>query len=463
MSKNRSSTAAPAPAGVRCAVYTRKSTLEGLEQEFNSLDAQRAAAEAYIASQQAEGWICLPEHYDDGGCTGANTDRPALKRLLEAIHAGQIDIVVVYKVDRLSRSLLDFATMMATFEEQQVAFVSVTQQFNTATSVGRLILNVLLSFAQFEREIIVERTRDKVAATRRQGRWAGGRPLLGYDLAPEGGALVVNAVEAARVRAIFTLYLERQALAAVVQELARRRWRQKRWRTRTGAIRGGQPFTKVSLARLLRNVAYIGQVRYQGEVHAGAHPGLIDPAVWQRVQELLARPRGNGTSGPAGVGAVLQGRLRCQPCGGAMVPSITIRPGGKRYRYYVCSKAQKRGWQTCPSKALAAAAIEQVVREQIGHLSRDPALLRQALAEASATERSLAPQPAAEADVTALVTALAAGWAALPAQAQAALLPRLLRRVDYDGASGHVSISVHPPALQALAREWIGRNPEARP
>ena len=198
----------PAPKVVRCAIYTRKSTEEGLNQEFNSLDAQRESAEAYIASQQAEGWVCLPERFDDGGCTGANLDRPALQRLLAAIAAGQVDSVVVYKVDRFSRSLLDFARLMEVFEKHQVAFVSVTQQFNTATSMGRLILNVLLSFAQFERELIAERTRDKVAATRRKGKWSGGRPLLGYDVDPSSHKLKVNKGEAVRVRAIFELFLK---------------------------------------------------------------------------------------------------------------------------------------------------------------------------------------------------------------------------------------------------------------
>src|SRR6202049_407274 len=187
---------------VRCAVYTRKSTEEGLEQEFNSLDAQREAGEAFIRSQRHEGWICLSERYDDGGFTGGNTDRPALQRLLTDIEAGKVDCVVVYKVDRLSRSLLDFAGMMGVFDKRRVAFVSVTQQFNTATSMGRLVLNVLLSFAQFEREIISERTRDKIAATRRKGKWTGGHPLLGYDVDPRGKLLVVNDDEALRVREI---------------------------------------------------------------------------------------------------------------------------------------------------------------------------------------------------------------------------------------------------------------------
>ena len=219
--------------------YTRKSTDEGLDQEFNSLDAQRESGEAYIASQRGAGWECLPDHYDDGGFTGGNMDRPALKRLMADIEAGKVDCVVVYKVDRLSRSLLDFARMMETFEKHHVSFVSVTQQFNTSTSMGRLVLNVLLSFAQFEREIISERTRDKIAAARRKGKWSGGMPLLGYDVDPRGSKLIVNEDEAARVRAIFELYLERQSMIATIEELDCRGWVNKRWTTRKGHERGG--------------------------------------------------------------------------------------------------------------------------------------------------------------------------------------------------------------------------------
>src|SRR5438270_177269 len=209
---------------VRCAIYTRKSTEEGLEQEFNSLDAQRESGQAYIQSQQQEGWACLPDRYDDGGFTGGNTERPALQRLLTDIGDGKVDCVVIYKIDRLSRSLLDFAKMMDLFERQRVALVSVTQQFNSATSMGRLVLNVLLSFAQFEREIIAERTRDKIAATRRKGKWTGGTPILGYDVDSQANRLMVNAEEAEWVRAIFALYLEHQALVPVVEELERRGW-----------------------------------------------------------------------------------------------------------------------------------------------------------------------------------------------------------------------------------------------
>src|SRR5580700_37908 len=241
---NRNGKAPARPITIRCAVYTRKSTEEGLEQEFNSLDAQREAGEAYIRSQQHEGWACLPERYDDGGFTGGNMDRPGLRRLLADIAAKKVDTVVVYKVDRLSRSLLDFAKMMESFDAQQVSFVSLTQQINTGTSMGRLILNVLLSFAQFEREIIGERTRDKIAATRRKGKWAGGMPLLGYDVDPDSKKLKINEAEAEQVRAIFGLYLEHESLLPVVQELDRRGWTNKRWQTRKGGERGGLSFTR---------------------------------------------------------------------------------------------------------------------------------------------------------------------------------------------------------------------------
>jgi site-specific DNA recombinase len=373
---------------VRCAVYTRKSTEEGLEQEFNSLDAQREAGEAFVKSQQHEGWTCLPERYDDGGFTGGNMDRPALRRLMAGIEAGRVDCVVVYKVDRLSRSLLDFARMMATFDQHRVAFVSVTQQFNTATSMGRLVLNVLLSFAQFEREIISERTRDKIAATRRKGKWAGGAPILGYDVDPQGYRLTVNPDEPVKVRAIFELYLQHEAMLPVVKELEARGWANKRWVTRAGREKGGRPFTKTSLHRLLTNVAYAGKVRYKDEVHAGEHPAIVDPAVWQKAQALLRR---NGCTGGAPVrnrfGALLKGILRCVPCDCAMTPSHTTK-GVKRYRYYTCTQAQKRGWDACPSKSTPAGEIEQFVVEQLRCIGRDPALRQEVLAQARAQDEA---------------------------------------------------------------------------
>ncbi|VTU02475.1 resolvase : Resolvase domain protein OS=Isosphaera pallida (strain ATCC 43644 / DSM 9630 / IS1B) GN=Isop_2455 PE=4 SV=1: Resolvase: Recombinase: Zn_ribbon_recom [Gemmataceae bacterium] len=361
---------------VRCAVYTRKSTEEGLEQEFNSLDAQREAGEAYVRSQAGEGWALLPDRYDDGGFTGGNSDRPALRRLMADIEAGRVDCVVVYKVDRLSRSLLDFAQMMRTFEDRQVSFVSVTQQFNTGTSMGRLVLNVLLSFAQFEREIISERTRDKIAATRRKGKWAGGHPVLGYDVDPNGFKLVVNTDEAERVRQIFALYLEHQALLPVVKALAERGWVGKRWATRKGPERGGETLTRTSLYRLLTNPVYVGKVKYKDEVHDGEHPAIVDPGVFSRTGALLRR---NGTTGGAPLrgafGSLLKGLLRCGPCGCAMSPTHTTK-GARRYRYYACVAAQNRGRASCPTKSVPAEPIEQFVVDQVRGVGRDPAVLR---------------------------------------------------------------------------------------
>ena len=317
---------------VRCAVYTRKSTEEG-PKEFTSLDAQREAAEAYIASQANAGWRCLPDRYDDGGFTGGNMDRPALARLLTEIQAGKIDCVVVYKVDRLSRSLLDFARLMETFDKHHISFVSVTQQFNTATSMGRLVLNILLSFAQFEREIISERTRDKIAATRRKGKWSGGVPILGYDVDPHASKLKINPKETARVRAIFELYLQHRALKPTVEELIRRRWRSKRRQNREGERTGGRPFTRSTLYRLLTNVMYTGQIRFRGETYAGEQPALVEQDTWQRVQDLLHRNhspiRGRIENRS---GALLQGLLYCRPCGCAMTP-ISSKRSDKLYRY----------------------------------------------------------------------------------------------------------------------------------
>jgi site-specific DNA recombinase len=390
-------TARPAPAPrVRCAVYTRKSTEEGLDQEFNSLDAQREGAEAFVASQRHEGWVCLPDRYDDGGYTGGNTDRPALQRLLRDVEAGKVDCVVVYKVDRLSRSLLDFTRLMEAFDQQRVSFVSVTQQFNTATSMGRLVLNVLLSFAQFEREIIAERTRDKIAAMRRKGKWAGGLPPLGYDADPVTSKLVVNPDEAAKVRQIFGLYQEHGGLLPVVEELRARGWTNKRTSTRKGTERGGKPFTRTSLHRLLTNVAYVGRVRHRSETHPGEHPAIVDEKDFREVQARLCR---NGKTGGAGArgrsGAVLQGLLRCAACDCAMTPTHTTK-AGRKYRYYVCSAAQKSGRATCPSKSVPAGAVEKFVIDRIRCVGRDPDLVRETVAAAKGLEEGKVSELAAE-------------------------------------------------------------------
>jgi DNA invertase Pin-like site-specific DNA recombinase len=274
---------------LRCAIYSRKSTEEGLNQEFNTLEAQREAAEAYVRSQLHAGWVALEERYDDGGYTGANLERPGLRRLLADIESGKVDAVLVYKVDRLSRSLLDFARLMETFERYQVSLVSITQPLNTTSSLGRLTLNILLSFAEFERQIIVDRTRDKMGAARRKGKWVGGMPVLGYDVAATGGKLVVNQEEALRVREIFALYLQRRSLDELLSEMKKREWTTKRWITRAAKQHLGRPFTKPVLRRLLSNVLYLGKVAHQKETYAGEQEAIVEEAVWEQVNERLAK------------------------------------------------------------------------------------------------------------------------------------------------------------------------------
>ena len=279
------------PGPLRCAIYTRKSTEDGLNQPFNTLEAQREAAEAYILSQRHAGWTFVAEHYDDGGYTGGDLERPALQKLLVDMEAGRIDCIVVYKVDRLSRSLLDFARLMDVFERREVSLVSVTQPLNTTVSLGRLTLNILLSFAQFEREIIAERTRDKMAAARRKGKWMGGIPVLGYDVASGGGRLVVNHEEAERVRAVFASYLEYRSLDRILATSHERSWTNK-VRSASGVTPDiGKPFSKASLERLLSNPLYIGRVGYQGETYPGEQVSIVEESVWREAQKLLAQER----------------------------------------------------------------------------------------------------------------------------------------------------------------------------
>jgi len=366
---------------IRCAVYTRKSTDEGLEQDFNSLDAQREAAEAYIASQKHEGWACLPDRYDDAGFTGGNTDRPAFQRLMADVEVGKVDCIVVYKIDRLSRSLMDFARIMEVFERHGVSLVSVTQQFNTTTSMGRLTLNVLLSFAQFEREIISERTRDKMAAARRKGKWTGGPPVLGYNIARDraGSRLAANREEAQRVRAIFDLYLQEGSMLSTLRTMRERRWKTKRYQTRKGVWRGGRRFDKSTLQKLLTNVLYLGKMPYKDEVFEGEHEAIVDEDLFGRVQGLLRRNRNSGGKYVRNkYGALLKGLVRCKPCGCAMVHHFATR-GVKRYRYYVCIKAQKEGWSACPAPSLPAKELEDFVLGEIRALGKDGRVLEEAL------------------------------------------------------------------------------------
>src|SRR4051812_21229269 len=317
---------------LRCAVYTRKSSEEGLEQEFNSLDAQRESCEAFIKSQKHEGWLCLPEMYDDGGISGGTMDRPALKRLLADIEIGRIDTVVVYKVDRLTRSLNDFAKIVDVFDRQKVSFVSVTQQFNTTSSMGRLTLNVLLSFAQFEREVTGERIRDKIAASKQKGMWMGGNPPLGYDALAR--KLVVNPAEAETVRRIFALYLELGCVRRLKETVDRLGWTTKRFTTAAGHIQGGRPFSRGHLYRILSNPIYLGQIAHKGQLHPGQHQALIEPDTWETVRAQLACNTAGHRRRTGALEPSLLAGLLVDSAGERLSPSHAVKKG-RRYRYYV--------------------------------------------------------------------------------------------------------------------------------
>lgn len=389
---------APPVTKVRCAVYTRKSTDKGLDRDFNSLDAQREACEAFIASQAAEGWTLVDEEYSDGGYSGATAERPALERLLRDVEAGKVDCVVVHRVDRLSRSLLDFAKIIEALNRRGAAFVSVTQQFNTSNSMGRLTLHILLSFAQFEREMIAERTRDKIAASKRRGKWCGGHPPMGYDLDPRGGKLVVNHEEAERVCEIFRLYIEKGSLLAVVDDLRRRGWTTKTWTSRNGRAWRGKLFDKTALSRLLRNHAVAGLLEYRGEVHEGEHEALVPVETWRKVQEMLAKHgRSGGTDVRNKHNALLKGVLRCGPCASAMTPTHANRKG-RKYKYYSCVRSQKLGAKMCPTRSVAAGDIEAFVVERIRGIARDPALVAETIAQARLQQRADASALEAERD-----------------------------------------------------------------
>ena len=411
---------------VRCAIYTRKSSEEGLEMEFNSLDAQRESCEAYVASQKAEGWLPVPDRYDDGGFSGGNLDRPALKRLLADIESGLVDVVVVYKIDRLSRSLMDFAKLVEVFDRNSVTFVSVTQSFNTTTSMGRLTLNILLSFAQFEREVIGERIRDKFAASRRKGMWMGGVPPLGYDVVAR--KLVVNEPEADLVRHIFERFLKVGSATLLVKELNGAGHRTKSWTTQDGKVREGVPLTKNFLYKLLDNRVYLGEAVHKGVAHPGEHPAIIDRATWDKVESVKTdnAPRKRAAATRATTPAPLKGLVTCAHCGRAMTPTHT-RKKGRLYRYYTCMKAINAGHESCPVRSVAAGEIEAAVVEQVRALLRAP--------EIRARAERFAPTMA-PADLHAALDRFEAVWDELFPAEQARILQLLVEqvRIAPDGA-----------------------------
>src|SRR4051812_13442889 len=341
---------------LRCAIYTRKSSEEGLEQDFNSLHAQREACEAFIKSQRHEGWVALPTQYDDGAYSGGTMERPALQRLLEDIREKRVDVVVVYKVDRLTRSLADFAKIVEVFDAQHVSFVSVTQAFNTTSSMGRLTLNVLLSFAQFEREVTGERIRDKIAASKKKGLWMGGFAPFGYR--PHERTLVIHEQEAEIVRLIFQLYLQLGSVPKVIDELDRRQLRTPTFTSATGKAWGGRPFGRGQVARILENPIYVGEIAHKEQTYDGQHDAIVDRATWDAVQEELAanarksHVTSNGMDPSVLAGLLVDAEGRHFTCSHAL-------KCGKRYRYYLAPKDGSAAKQL----RLPAHAVESAVAE----------------------------------------------------------------------------------------------------
>ena len=427
---------------IRCAIYTRKSTEEGLDQEFNSLDAQREAAESYIASQRSEGWVVLPDHYDDGGFSGGTLERPALKRLLVDIEGGRIDVVVVYKIDRLSRSLMDFAKLVEVFDRQGVTFVSVTQSFNTTTSMGRLTLNILLSFAQFEREVIGERIRDKFAASRARGMWMGGHPPLGYDV--KDRKLVVNEAEAATVRMIFERFLKLGSATVLVRELTTERVTSKR----------GKPIDKGFLYKLLNNRVYLGEAVHKGVAHPGEHTAIIGRELWDKVHAIIGQsPRSRAANTRAQTPALLKGILFGAD-GRAMTPTHA-RKGGRLYRYYVAAGLLKADVPPGVVRRAPAAELEAAVVDQLRGLLRAPEII-------VGTWRSARPEieDLSETEVREALLSLDPIWDELFPAEQARILQLLVERVDVH--PDRLDLQLRVDGLQTLVADLRAGKPERR-
>ncbi|MGR3323216.1 MAG: recombinase family protein [Pseudooceanicola sp.] len=377
---------------LRCAIYTRKSSEDGLEQEFNSLHAQRDACAAYVASQKHEGWRLLPDKYDDGGLSGGSLERPALQRLLEDVRDGRVDQIVVYKIDRLTRSLADFAKIVDILDAAGASFVSVTQSFNTATSMGRLTLNMLLSFAQFEREVTAERIRDKIAASKRKGLWMGGQVPMGYD--PDGRTLRINGAEAETIRSLYDLYERLGTVRDVKQAADRQGLRTRRRRSKAGQVTGGGAFDRGHIHHILTNPIYAGRIRHQDRVHEGQHPAIIDPDRWGAIQAQLkegaAKVRDKAAAGRR---SLLCGRL-FDETGNRLTPSHTRTRRGARLRYYVSHRLIARsgeaglgGWRL-PGEDLED-RIEGIVRKMLGATDLPARLLANADAGEVARLRGL--------------------------------------------------------------------------
>ena len=417
---------------LRCAIYTRKSSEEGLEQEFNSLDAQREACEAYILSQRHAGWVALPEMYDDGGISGATLERPSVRRLFTDVRDGKVDCVVVYKVDRLTRSLADFAKIVEIFDASSVSFVSVTQQFNTTSSMGRLTLNVLLSFAQFEREIAGERIRDKIAASKKKGMWMGGYPPLGYDVRDR--KLVITPHEAETVRHIFRRYLELGAVSALRNDLRQQGIRSKQRIDKHDKTTGGKPFARGALYHMLKNRIYLGEIIHKDKAYPGEHPPIIDRPLWDAVIKRLEdnthdRESAVGVQEPSLLTGILFDGDGCR-----LTPSHAVKTG-KRYRYYVSNTLMTGPRSAAPrGRRVPANDIETVVGKSIKNFLSSGAAVLEALS-------AIGFENVSKRQILSSAADLARDWDQQPAAERRALIRRIVHRVAIQ--SEHVDIQIN--------------------
>ncbi len=368
---------------VRCGIYTRKSHEDGLQLEFNSLDAQRESAENYIASQKENGWVALPEHYDDGGFSGGNMERPALKRLMEDVKAGKVDCIVVYKIDRLSRSLMDFTQLIEVLNQYNVNFISVTQHIQTTDSAGRMMLNILMTFAEFERAILAERIKDKIAMAKRRGKYCGGSPVIGYDPDPEKKILMVNEAEAKVVRHIFDRYLKFGSAKKVAAELNKKGWLTKQWTSAKGNTHGGKEWTTANIYKVLDNPLYLGKVVHKDKTYPGEHKAIITQKQWDKIRELFeSGPHSrNKRKKQSEIITPLRGLVRCGHCGGSMSPTYSMK-GKRRYAYYFCQKDSKRAISVCPVKRVPGGDIEKAILQQLSAVFRTPTLMAATIVKA---------------------------------------------------------------------------------
>jgi len=432
-------TAARRNGTVRCAIYTRKSSEEGLEQEFNSLQAQREACEAFIHSQRQEGWVCLRAAYDDGGFSGATIDRPALQRLLADLTAGRVDTIIVYKIDRLTRSLPDFAKIVEILDARGASFVSVTQQFNTTTSMGRLTLNVLLSFAQFEREVIGERIRDKIAASKKKGMWMGGVPPLGYRA--QDGKLIIVESEAETVRSIFRRYAELGSVRLLKDELDARSIQSKLRTSASGRLRGGKLFSRGALYLMLQNRIYRGEIVHKKQSHPGEHTPIIDQPLWDAVQAQLAGNAAERNSDARHRQPSLLAGLLFDGDGNRMTPSHAVRKG-TRYRYYVSgSLITKDRAENAAALRVPAAEIEQLVSDRVHRWLLNSGSIDQSTAARLA-------DPSIEHRRVARAAEIGRHWPELPMARKRAVLTTLIERIDV--RVDRIDIRLGPPRLAAL-------------